>query len=801
LKESSLVCTKVFKGMQLAEITILNVEGNHSSGGSVGDLLRREGFDVVDAATGAEALKLVKTVHPRLLTLAVGLPDISGYEVCQRLKSDPGTARIPVLQVSSAFGSGEDRVRGLESGADACLVRPFESEELMATIKALLRLGEAEEARRETEARYQLLFEGNSLPTWIFDLQTFEFLAVNEAAVHHYGYARDEYRSMTIRDLHSSDDSPAIEDFLGGGPSAIPNAAQWKHRKKDATVIDVEIVWHELIFRGRHALLVLAKDVTERRQAREAIRESEARFRMMADTAPVMIWISGDDKLGAFFNKHWLDFTGRTMEQEMDYGWAESVHPDDCERCLSTYASHFDAREPFSMEYRHRRNDGEYRWLLNEGVPRFSPNGNFQGYIGCCIDITERKGAEAEREELLAKEKRAREEAQNANRAKDEFLALVSHELRAPLNAMLGWARILRSTRVDQATMTHAIEIIERSARNQSKLVEDLLDTARIATGKLRLDIQPVDLSVVVSTAVEILKPASVAKGIEIRLALDAPREVIAGDPDRLQQIVWNLLSNAIKFTPHGGRVEVHLERADPHVRITVRDSGKGIRAEFVPYLFESFYQADSSSTRRHGGLGLGLSLVRHLVELHGGTVSAESAGEGEGSAFIVNLPLRAVRPHAAGDEGSEPSDSVGSLRSSLNGLWVLVVDDEPDARELITLLLRQYGAEVTSVASVREAMEVLTAGREAGRPDVLVADISMPGEDGYSLIRRVRELAPELGGQMPAVAVTAFGRSVDRIRALAAGFQLHIPKPVDPVELATVIGSLTGRSVKGMRA
>jgi PAS domain S-box-containing protein len=787
--------------MRLAAITILNVEDNHGPAESVGDLLRREGFAVVDARAGDDALQLVKTVQPQLVMLAVGLPDLRGYEVCRRLKADAATARIPVLQVSSAFATGEDRVRGLESGADACLVRPFEAEELMATIKALLRMGEAEEARRETEARYQLLFEGNSLPTWIFDLQTLEFLAVNEAAVHHYGYSRDEYRSMTIRDLHSSEESPAIEDFLAGGPSAVPNAAQWKHRKKDATTIDVEIVWHELIFRGRHALLVLAKDVTERRQAREALRESEARFRMMADTAPVMIWISGNDKLCTFFNKHWLDFTGRTMEQEMDYGWAEGVHPDDYERCLSAYSAHFDAREPVRLEYRHRRYDGEYRWLFNEGVPRFAQDGRFQGYIGSCIDITERKRVEAEREELLAKEQRAREEAQDANRAKDGFLALISHELRAPLNAMLGWARILRSTRVDQATMTHAIEIIERSARNQSKLIEDLLDTARIATGKLRLDIQPVDLSGVVSAAVEVLKPAAEAKGIEINLALDAPREIIAGDADRLQQIVWNLLSNAIKFTPDGGSVDVHLERADPHVRITVRDTGKGIRAEFVPYVFESFYQADSSSTRRHGGLGLGLSLVRHLVELHGGTVCAESPGEGRGSTFIVNLPLRAVRPHAAGEERPESTHSEVSLHSSLSGLWVLVVDDEADARELISLLLQQYGAQVTAAASVGEAIAILTADEGLGRPDVLVSDISMPGEDGYSLIRRVRQLAPELGGQIPAVAVTAFGRSVDRIRALSAGFQLHIPKPVDPVELATVIASLTGRSVKGMKA
>ena len=785
----------------MSEIIVLNAEDCEPSGDAISDLLRREGFTVVDARTGEEALQLVKTAQPHLVLVAVSLPDISGHDVCRRLKADSATARIPVVQVSSAFATGEDRVLSLQSGADAYLVKPFEPEELISTIRALLWMGEAEEARRESEARYQLLFEGNALPTWIFDLQTLEFLAVNEAAVHHYGYSRDEYRAMTIRDLHPREETPSIEDFLVGGPSAIPNAAQWKHLKKDATAIDVEVVWHELIFRGRHALLVLAKDVTERRQAREALRESEARFRMMADTAPVMIWISGEDKGFTFFNKNWLDFTGRTMEEEMHTGWAEGVHPDDHERCLANYSEQFHARERVRMEYRHRRNDGEYRWVLNEGIPRFSPDGRFTGYIGSSVDITDRKRAEAEREELLVKEQQAREEAQAANRSKDEFLALVSHELRAPLNAMVGWARILRSTRVDQATMTHAIEIIERSARTQSKLIEDLLDTARIATGKLRLEIQPVDLSGVVNAVVEVLKPAAEAKEIEISVVLDAPREVIAGDPDRLQQIVWNLVYNAIKFTPAEGRIEVRLLRADPHVRITVSDTGRGISPEAVECLFESFYQADSSSTRRHGGLGLGLSLVRHLVELHGGTVSAESPGEGQGATFTVNLPLRAVRPNVPGLGPMESTEAGAALQSALGGVWVLVVDDEADARDLISLLLRQYGAEVTSVASADDAMVVLTTDAEGARPDVLVSDISMPGEDGYSLIRRVRELAPEHGGRMPAVAVTAFGRSVDRIRALSAGFQLHIPKPVDPLELATVIATLTGRSVKGMKA
>ncbi|HWC77619.1 MAG TPA: ATP-binding protein, partial [Blastocatellia bacterium] len=462
----------------------------------------------------------------------------------------------------------------------------------------------------------------------------------------------------------------------------------------------------------------------------------------------------------------------------------------------------FESRKEFSIEYRLKRRDGEYRWMLNEAVPRFSSDRRFAGYIASCIDITERKLAEKEQQELLGKEQRAREEAQAANQVKDEFLAVVSHELRAPLNAMLGWARILRSTRLDEATVAHAIEIIEKSARTQSKLIEDLLDTARIASGKLRLDIQPVDLTSVIEAAVEVLRPAAEAKELDIQLNFDLGREVITGDPDRLQQIIWNLLSNAIKFTPKGGRVEISLQRADPHVRIRVTDTGRGISAQYLPFIFERFDQADSSITRRHGGLGLGLSLVRHLVELHGGTVYAESEGEGNGATFTVDLPLRAVRPQAADIDGVNAcGPSIFAIPSTLEGVWALVVDDESDARELVTTLLRQYGANVTPAASASEALNVLMASGADRRPDVLISDVSMPDVDGYALIRQVRELTPDNGGQIPAIALTAYGRAIDRIRAVSAGFQMHLPKPVEPAELAAVVASLTGRTGKGKGA
>ncbi|PYP82425.1 MAG: hybrid sensor histidine kinase/response regulator [Blastocatellia bacterium AA13] len=783
----------------MSDIAILNVEDDRAGREAISALLRKEGFVPIEATTGVEALSLAKTVQPKLVLVHAKLPDVSGYEVCRLLKADYLTAFIPVLQLSGSYISSNDRLRALESGADAYLVKPIESEELMATIKALLRMRDAEDARRESEARYQLLFEGNSLPTWILDLDTLRFLAVNEAAVRHYGISREEFLGMTISGLRPSSDTPALEDYLVNGLQSLANASQWAHMKKDGTIVDVEVVWHELIFMGRHALLMLANDITERRQSRAALAESEERFRMMADTAPVMIWVADTDRCFSFFNKPWLEFTGRTTEQEAGSGWIEGIHPEDRENYLRVYAEAFDRRESFNLEHRLRRQDDRYRWVLNVGVPRSSSDGSFVGYIGSCVDITERKLAEAEREELLEKERLARDEAEAANRAKDEFLAVVSHELRAPLNAMLGWARILRSSGIDENTKVHAIEIIERSARAQSKLIEDLLDTARIVTGKLRLDIKPVDLTSVIQSAIEVLQPAAEAKGIQIEPAFEVERrEVITGDAERLQQIVWNLLSNAVKFTPQGGQVEIRLLRVDPHVRIVVSDSGKGIRPDYLPHIFDRFHPADSSSTRRHGGLGLGLSLVKHLVELHGGTVNAESLGDGLGSTFTVDLPLRAVRTPAADCNMNDVWDprAVGGV--TLDGLRVLVVDDELDARELVATLLKQCGAKVKAVSSAQEAFGLLKGG--GWLPAVLVSDIGMPDEDGYTLIRRIRELAPDEGGQIPAIALTAYGQPTDRIRALSAGFQMHMPKPVDPAELASVIKSLTGRPISAAR-
>lgn len=414
-------------------------------------------------------------------------------------------------------------------------------------------------------------------------------------------------------------------------------------------------------------------------------------------------------------------------------------------------------------------------------------------------DITEQKRLETELTQLLAQEQSARAAAETANRAKDEFLSMLSHELRNPLNSMLGWAQLLRRQNLDAARLTQGLEVIERSAKAQTQLIEDLLDISRITSGKLRLNVHLIELAPVIKAALEVVRVSAEAKQIQIESRLEPATERISGDLDRLQQVIWNLLSNAIKFTPVGGRVAVTLEYFDSIAQIQVSDTGIGISAEFLPYVFERFRQADGSRTRSNSGLGLGLTIVRHLVELHGGTIHAESPGEGQGATFTVRLPLQTNQEKNAPLRVLEPVDSSCELEvpvgdvPSLEGIRVLVVEDEADNRELFMTVLKQYGAAVTGVASAGEALSTLMANpREY---DVLLSDISMPESDGYTLIRQVRALSAEAGGQIPAAALTANARSEDRRAAIAAGFQIHLAKPVAPAQLAFVVANLAGRT------
>ncbi|MFO0843676.1 MAG: ATP-binding protein [Gemmataceae bacterium] len=369
----------------------------------------------------------------------------------------------------------------------------------------------------------------------------------------------------------------------------------------------------------------------------------------------------------------------------------------------------------------------------------------------------------------------------------------MSHELRTPLNAILGWARILQLGQAGPDDLREGLEVIERNSKAQAQLIEDLLDLSRIISGKLRLDVQRVALLDVIEQALAAVAPAAEAKGVRLHRVLDPLAGPVSGDPARLQQVVWNLLSNAVKFTPKGGKVQVVLERVNSHVEISVSDTGQGIRPEFLPYVFDRFRQADSSTTRRHGGLGLGLSIVKQLIEMHGGSVRAKSPGEGQGATFTVSLPVPVVHDAAAGRRPQPSPEQPCPPRTHLGGVKVLVVDDESDSRELVRRILRACEAEVFTAGSAEEA----AAAAERHRPHVLVSDIGMPGQDGYDLIRRVRA-AGRSAREMPAVALTAFARPEERRRALLAGFQVHIAKPVDPEELVALVASLVGRTGGG---
>ena len=528
--------------------------------------------------------------------------------------------------------------------------------------------------------------------------------------------------------------------------------------------------------------VALIEDITSLRNVHDEllrqnrkVADAESVLRALVDNLPELAWSAQPDGHIDFYSQRWFEYTGTTLEEMKGWGW-EKVHdpaflPSVVERWRHSLAT----GEPFEMEFPLRGADGEFRWFLTRVRPVRDGSGKIVRWLGVNSDI------HAQRE--------AATRAEQANRAKDEFLATASHELRTPLNAILGWARILRSGDNDASVHARGLETIERNARAQVQLIEDILDGSRLLTGKLHLEILPLDLTALVRAALDAVRPAADAKGISLAMTLAPEAARMMGDPERLQQVVWNLANNAVKFTPKGGAVEVTLSRSGTHIELSVSDTGKGISADFLPHVFERFRQAEGSTTRRHGGLGLGLALVRHLVEAHGGTVRAESEGEGRGARFVVLLPVQAVYHAEADRPRLTPTGSVSETteRSSLAGVTILVVDNEDDARDLIAIVLRANGAEVTTAANATQALELI-AERP---PKVLISDIGMPEVDGYELIRRVRSLAGAGGSTILAVALTAYSREEDRRLALAAGFQTHVSKPVEPEELVRVVASL----------
>lgn len=535
----------------------------------------------------------------------------------------------------------------------------------------------------------------------------------------------------------------------------------------------------------------------ERQRAEAALRESAARTRAIVDTAVDAIITIDEQGIIESANPAVERLFGRSRDEligEHVKVLMPPPQPHDGDESLASYLLAGQGTAPgIGREVMGARKDGS-TFPLELSVSEVRLNDR-RIFTGIARDISERKQAEEQRAAALQRERQARQDAEEASRTKDEFLAVISHELRTPLTPILTWSRLLRAGKLDAAATERALDAVERAARSQAQLIEDLLDVSRITSGKLRLEVRPIELVPVVEAAVESVRPAADAKGIRLQLVLDRNAGIVSGDPERLQQVVWNLLSNAIKFTPRAGRVEVRLRRFSGHVEIVVSDTGQGINPQFLPHVFERFRQADSSTTRTYGGLGLGLAIVRHLVELHGGVVRADSPGENQGATFVVELPLATLpatveRARPVAVEAAPPMDATPRLQE----LKILVVDDEPDTLEMLRTVLEQAGAEVRTAASTREALAALGTWQ----PDVLIADIGMPGEDGYSLIRQVRALSPERGGYIPAVALTAYARVEDRLKVLSSGFQMHVPKPVEPAELVAITATLSDWIGKG---
>lgn len=677
---------------------------------------------------------------------------------------------------------------------------------------------------QESEARFRRLAESNIIGVIISD-RNGAITEANDAFLRMVNYEREElllgqvrWRDMTPLE-YSEVNIHAARELREKG---VCTPFEKEYICKDGRRVPV-LIGSALLESNNEQSISFVLDLSDRKKMEEALRQREDQLRLITDAVPVLISYVDAQQRYRFNNKRYEEWHqipaseiyGKHIKEVVGESAYELIHP-----CVEEVLSGKHITYETKLNYQ----DGISRDVKISYVPQFNSKEEVVGFVALINDITTRKQAEVALKESEEQFRQLAEKAEAANRMKDEFLATLSHELRTPLNAMLGWTQLLTSRKFDENTTARALETLDRNTKLLATLIDDVLDVSRIITGKLRLNIRPVPLVPVVKAAIETVRSAADAKEISIESCLDSSIGVVLGDPNRLQQIVWNLLSNAVKFTPRGGRIQVRVSMetsstSPPIPRgvpespplplslspflpfpssssavIQVTDTGEGIPPEFLPYVFERFRQADSSTTRAHNGLGLGLAIVRHLVELHGGTARVESSGIGHGATFIVNLPLKAMDVDSNAPQQVLSTVEVQRLQNGLpklDGLRVLVVDDELDARQLLITALGEYKAQVMAVSSAPEAIVAL----QQFQPDILVSDIGMPQENGYSLIRKVRSLPLEQGGQVPAVALTAYARAEDRTQALLAGFQLHVPKPINPAELAAVVANLAGRT------
>jgi PAS domain S-box-containing protein len=814
--------------------TILNVGRDDFQRSHVTRVLRRAGFAVTEAATGQEALRLASQ-RPGLILLDGDLPDLNGFEVCRQIQAQPETVSIPVVHRSAAFIPRADQVHGLEAGVAGDRTHDVNPTELVATVRSLLRLQEAEEAQRQGEERFRQLADAMPQIVWstrpdgdfdYFNARWYEFT----------GWTRGGGESWKPI-LHPDDVAATCDTWSRAVATGEP--FQIEHRFKDRRTGGY--LWH--LGRGlpvRNAEGTIVKwygtctNIDQQKRTEEGLRAGEERLEELARAAVAInaalsvaealqvvtdrarAIIGADRCVSGLLS---VRVSGRGLQAVSPSRNTAGRRPlDDAPEGIGLGARVCRANKPVRMSRAELEADPAWQawgdsadrrpqrgWLA---APLVGRDGRNIGLIelvdkdegpftasdeAVLVQLAQMASIAIENAEFYQATQEARSEAEAANRMKDQFLAMLSHELRTPLGAILGWARILRGGGA-AAVLDEGLEVIERNARVQVRLIEDLLDISRIISGKLRLEVQPVDLADVITEALAAVTPAAEAKGLRVVRDFVRHGGTVAGDPARLQQVVGNLLSNAVKFTPRSGTIRVVLERVNAHAEISVSDTGEGIEPEFLPFVFDRFRQADSSPRREHGGLGLGLSIVRQLVELHGGSVRAKSQGAGRGATFTVALPVIAARaiagPAAPLEPGETPEADWQLPERALEGIRVLVVDDESDARDLLGRILGQCGAQVRVAAAAAEALDAL----EDHAPHVLVSDIGMPRQDGYDLIRRVRARGKTVK-EVPAVALTAFARPEDRRRALLAGYQVHVAKPVDPHELIAVVASLAGRT------
>jgi len=577
------------------------------------------------------------------------------------------------------------------------------------------------------------------------------------------------HRSPVVMLTGQGDEQTAVEAMKAGAADYLTKAS-----------LDPERLARSIL----HAVRVRAAEHAAE-IAREQVAAAEQRYRFLADSIPQMVWVATPSGVIEYVNRQWVEFTGLEAPAMQNDAWLAVIHPDDRDETQARWQEARARGTRFELQVRMRRKrDGVHRWHLSRAEALTLTDGTVR-WFGTSTDIEDQKRAEAELVRLNAVAEAERRRAEESNSAKDQFLAVLSHELRTPLNSILGWISILRSSQVTPETLSRGLATIDRNARTQTQLIEDLLDVSRIVTGKLAIERKAVDVRDVASAALETVQPLAQAKRIVFVTSFAPEPLVVEGDAGRLQQVVWNLLVNAVKFTPEGGRVALAASREGEDVVVRVTDSGEGIDAAFLPHVFDRFRQADASFARTQGGLGLGLSIVHHIVERHGGKVVAASSGRGRGASFSVSLPAR--------PDASLPSERFfpEANEDALRGIDILVVDDDDDSRDMLLAALERRGAVTRGASSVANARVELTARL----PDVIVSDLGMPDEDGYALIAELRNKSPEAGGDIPTIALTGYAGLDDQRRARAAGFDQHISKPVDLSKLPQIIARLLAAS------